>query len=394
MSQSTEGALPPTSGPVPTGWTTSPGGAPAVPAAAPGTPFGAGAALGGGGSRSGSAPAAGAAGAAGVGSGSGAGRGLIPLRPMLAGEILDGAVTVMRGFPRTVFGVSAVVVVLSQAVSIPLDYLYLRFLANVAGDTSSGFDVQMLTLLKPGALLSVLAQTVLLGGLLVPVVSRGLLGRSAAPGEVWHLSRPRVPRLVALTLLACLVLGAVLAAGVVPGVLLVLHNASGGPGVLALGLCGAGVVVLWRGVAWSLAGAALMLEDQPVRVALKRSSAIVKGSWWRLLGVRLAAMLVAALAALGLNAGQQQLLGSALSPETVNSDGTVSGHTVTWATILLAAVFSTAMQAIITPFAATVTALQYMDQRMRREGLDIQLARRGTPAGPPAGTSPAGGAAA
>jgi hypothetical protein len=309
----------------------------------------------------------------------------------------------MRAFPATVFGVSAIVVVLGQAVSTPLDYLYLRFLANVADTTTSGFDVAMLTLVKPGTLV-LLTQTLLLGGLFVTAASRGILGRTAAPGEVWHLSRPRVPRLLALALVVCLALAAILVAGATPGVLLVLDNQDAGPPVLFLGLAGAAVLFLWRGVSWSLAGAALILEDQPVRTALKRSSLLVRTCWWRVLGVQLAAALVAFLVVAALTAGERLLLGDRLSPATANADGTVSGHTVTWAPVLIAAAFATAIQVVVMPFVATVTALQYLDQRMRREGLDIQLARRGAAVDAPASpvppvtpltpTSPAGGGAA
>lgn len=383
MSQSTEGALPPTSGPVPAAWTTASPDAPPRPVTPPPAPAGAG----------GPTPPHPAPGTAAYRPPA-PGRGVVPLRPLLVGEILDGAVSVMRAFPATVFGVSAIVVVLGQIVSTPLDYLYLRLLADVADNSTSGFDVAMLTLVKPSTLVLLLTQTVLLGGLLVTAASRALLGRTAAPGEVWHLSRPRVPRLLGMSLVVSLTLAGILAAGATPGVLLVLDNQAGGPVILFLGLVGAAVLFLWRGVSWSLAGAALMLEDQPVRAALKRSSLLVRTCWWRVLGVRLAATLVAAIVVGALTAGEQLLLGNRLSPATVNADGTVSGHTVAWASVLIAAAFATAVQVVVTPFVASVTALQYLDQRMRREGLDIQLARRGSTADSPSPIAPAHGGAA
>lgn len=355
MSQSTEGALPPTSGPVP-----------AASATARRHP------------------------------GAGIGRGVIPLRPLLTGEILDGAVTVMRSFPGTVFGVTAVVVVLGQAVSAPLDYLYLRFLSGVADRSSSSLAVAELGAVRPGSLVTLLTQTLLLG-LLVTTVSRAVLGRTAAPGEVWHQARPRVPRLLGMTLLMYLILGGALVAGLAPGVILIHEGQDAGPLLLFLGLAVAVVFCVWRGVAWSLAGAALMLEDQPVRAAFKRSSVLVRGSWWRVLGVRLAAMLVAGLVTLALSGAQQLLLGSRLNPAVVNADGTVSGHPVGWGAVLLAAAFTAAIQILVTPFTVNVTALQYLDQRMRREALDIQLTRRGgvpaAPGAPAAQMSHAGGGA-
>jgi hypothetical protein len=67
------------------------------------------------------------------------------------------------------------------------------------------------------------------------------------------------------------------------------------------------------------------------------------------------------------------VIGSRLSPVSQNGDGTFSGHHVSLAYVFLGALFSAAIQAVVAPFAASVTALQYVDRRMRREGLDIQL---------------------
>ena len=79
--------------------------------------------------------------------------------------------------------------------------------------------------------------------------------------------------------------------------------------------------------------------------------------------------------------GEHQVLGSRLSPVTKYSDGTYAGHDVTLLSVFLAAAFTTAIQAVVSPFVAAVNALQYVDRRMRREALDIQLARssRGAP---------------
>jgi hypothetical protein len=60
---------------------------------------------------------------------------------------------------------------------------------------------------------------------------------------------------------------------------------------------------------------------------------------------------------------------------TSYDNGTYGGHQVTWVSVFLAAAFSTAIQAMVAPFVAAVTALQYVDRRMRREALDIQLGR-------------------
>ena len=306
----------------------------------------------------------------------GLGRGVVPLRPLQAGEILDGAVTAMRSYPGVMLGLSALVVALGQAVAIPLDYLYLHFLAGlVNGNTTlgSGTGINDLALLRPGVLLNALIVSLLVG-LLTTAVARAVLGRPVTPAEVWAQTRPRLPRLLGLSLVIFIVLFGVLALGMLPGLLLAAAGSPAAALVLILGLGGAAALAINRWVAWSLAAAALVLEDQPVRRALKRSSTLVKGGWWRVLGVSLLGLLVSEMVAVVLSVVQQVVVGSNLSPVSDNGDGTYSGHHVSLAYVFLGALFSAGIQAVVSPFAASVMALQYVDRRMRREGLDIQLA--------------------
>ena len=306
----------------------------------------------------------------------GLGRGVVPLRPLQAGEILDGAVTAMRTYPAVMLGLSALVVTLGQAVAIPLDYLYLRFLAGLVNDNTtlgSGTGINDLAMLRPGVLLNALIVSLLVG-LLTTAVSRAVLGRPVTLAEVWRQTRPRLLRLFGLSLLIFLVLFGLLALGTVPGLLLAAAGSPIAALVLLLGIGGAVALAVNRWVAWSLAGAALILEDQPVRRALKRSSTLVKGGWWRVLGVSLLALLVSELVAIVLSVVEQVVIGSNLSPVSNNGDGTYSGHHVSVLYVFLGALFSAAIQSLVSPFTASVMALQYVDRRMRREGLDIQLA--------------------
>ncbi|WP_344656378.1 hypothetical protein [Catenulispora subtropica] len=322
-----------------------------------------------------------------------AGRGVVPLRPLQVGEILDGAVTAMRTHPGVMLGLSAVVVAAGQAVAIPLDYLYLRFLAGLVTDDTtlgSGTGINDLALLRPSVLLNALIVSLLVG-LLTTAVSRAVLGRPVTLAEVWRLTRPRLPRLVGLALLIFITLFGALVLGILPGALLASAGNPAGALLLVAGTGAAGAFAVNRWVAWSLAGAALVLEDQPVRRALRRSSVLVKGGWWRVLGVSLLAVVVSELVAGVLSVVEQVVVGSNLSPVSANGDGTYSGHHVSVGYVFLGALFSTGIQAVVAPFAASVTALQYVDRRMRREGLDIQLAmnargRAGETAGPAAMT--------
>jgi hypothetical protein len=334
----------------------------------------------------------------------GPGRGVVPLRPLQAGEILDGAVTAMRTYPGVILGLSALVVTLGQAIAIPLDYLYLRFLAGLVDDNTTqagGQGINDLAALRPGVLINALVVSLLVG-LLTTAVSRAALGRPVTLADVWRRTRPRLLRLFGLALLIFLALFGLLLLGMLPGLLLAAAGNGAAPLLLVLGLFAAGALVLNRWVAWSLAGAALVLEDQSVRRALRRSSTLVKRGWWRVFGVSLLALLISEMVAVTLSIVEQVTIGSNLSPVSSNGDGTYTGHHVSVLYVFVGALFAAAIQSVVSPFTASVMALQYVDRRMRREGLDIQLAmdarvRRdravaGAAGGTPAGTAPNGAA--
>ena len=326
------------------------------------------------------------------------GRGIVPLRPLQVGEILDGAVTAMRAYPGIMLGLSAMVVAVGQAVAMPLDYLYLRYLAGLVDSSTtlgSGTGINDLALVRPSVLLNALIVSLLVG-LLTTTVSRAVLGRPVTLAEVWAATRPKLLRLVGLAVLVFLVLLGALTLGILPGALIVAGGQPAGNLLIFFGTIAAGVFVVNRWVAWSLAGAALVLEDQPIRKALKRSSVLVKGAWWRVLGIALLGLLVAELVVLILALLEQALLGGNLSPVTDNGDGTFTGHQVSMLYVFFGALFSTAIQAIVGPFIAAVVALQYVDRRMRREGLDIQLGMnaRGASSAPGGSGNGAGNGAA
>jgi hypothetical protein len=46
--------------------------------------------------------------------------GVVPLRPLALGELLDGAVGVLRGYPRPTLGMSAVVAVVATLANVVL----------------------------------------------------------------------------------------------------------------------------------------------------------------------------------------------------------------------------------------------------------------------------------
>ena len=129
--------------------------------------------------------------------------------------------------------------------------------------------------------------------MLTMVISRAVLGRPVDAAEAWRDARPRLPQLLGLTLLLVLIYVGVLAVAALPGILVALAGAeTGGAALASLGVLGGLVVVTWLWILWCLAPPALMLENQGIVAAMKRSAKLVKGTWWRVLGVQLLGILL------------------------------------------------------------------------------------------------------
>jgi hypothetical protein len=125
-------------------------------------------------------------------------------------------------------------------------------------------------------------------------------------------------------------------------------------------------------VFWSLAGPALVLERGTIGQAFSRSRQLVSGMFWRVFGVLLLATvigwLITTVIGLPFSLGSGAFSGL-FDPQAMNVPKmTTSG-------LVLQSVGSVIAATIVTPFTALVTVVLYIDQRMRREGMDIELAR-------------------
>lgn len=308
--------------------------------------------------------------------------GVIPLRPLGVGEILDGAVSTMRTHWRTVLGISLTVAVVTQIAVILLQGFVLDNSAStdVLNDPSAtvGELSRALgdTLLGSGVILLIsLLGTIVATGLLTTVTSRAVLGKSVTTAEAWRDDRPQMAKLFGLTFLLPLIGGAIVAVGTLPGFLVAL--AGGGEGGVALAVLGgmaAGVVAIWVMVRLLLAPPALMLEKQSVLKSLSRSAKLVRGSWWRVFGIQLLATIIANIVA-SIIVIPFAFLAAALSGDGVS--GFLSGGMgdLGWTFLIVSGVGSVIGAMLTFPITAGVTVLLYIDQRIRREALDLDLAR-------------------
>ncbi len=308
--------------------------------------------------------------------------GIVPLRPLGVADILDGAVSYIRRDPRTVLGISAVLSLVLVVLSFVANFAAFRSLADVTTvqqteDTVlvSGGSIGGNIATVVAALLSV-PIGIVATGLLTVVVGQAVLGRRITAGEAWRAARPQFWRLVGLTLLVGLIVGGTGAVGIAVAVLLgiLVGQLSAGLGVLLGLLLGAGAVVVavWLAVRLLLSPAVLLLERCGVLAAIRRSAALVRGSWWRVFGIALLAQLITGLISQVLTV--PFALGGTVLAVMFPENGSL------WWVALAAISLGSFVASVVTmPFTAGVTALQYVDMRIRREALDIELARAAGP---------------
>ncbi|MGH8825289.1 MAG: hypothetical protein ACRDVN_12530 [Jiangellaceae bacterium] len=331
--------------------------------------------------------------------------GVIPLRPLGVGEILDGAVTTIRRNPGPMLGLSAIVAVLTQLLGLGVGYVLLRGAPAIESlePTASPGEVfeAVAGLLGASAIVVVVTwvATVVLTGILTVVVSRAVLGEKMKAGEAWQAARRRLPRLLLLTLVYSLIWLTPFLIVTAVAVALGAAGADGGVTAALAGLLALAAVPLtvWLYVRYALSGPSLMLEStapgaggpsRPVGVggALRRSAELVKGSWWRVFGILLLVLLIAVIIS--------QVISVPFSlPLFLVGDQPSDSEFLL--TLVISALGGIVASTITAPFTAAATVLLYVDRRIRREGLDIDLARAAgvtipgrTDAGPPAPPAP------
>ncbi|MER6554667.1 glycerophosphoryl diester phosphodiesterase membrane domain-containing protein [Streptomyces sp. NPDC001725] len=305
--------------------------------------------------------------------------GVIPLRPLGVGEILDGAVSTMRTHWRTVLGISLTVSVIAEIAIILLQRYVLPEQKSIDPNATGAEAIRQATesaqsqLVNsaPSTLIAMIA-TLFTTSVLTVVISRSVLGRGVTLSEAWSEARPRLLPLLGLTLLLSLMSAGIMVVGLLPG--LALGGGAGGIVLTFLGFLASCIVVLWLMIRFTLAAPALMLERQPVIAALRRSAKLVKNNWWRTFGIlALTYLLVIVLALIitipfGILA--MTLDSNGLS-ELLNSNSTDFG----WPFLIVTGIGEVIVSTLVYPFTAGVMALLYIDQRIRREALDLELAR-------------------
>lgn len=331
--------------------------------------------------------------------------GIIPLRPLTLGDLYGGVLKAVRGNPGATIGLAALTTLaflvpttgLGAWLAGQASFSFLDEGSSGASDTlPDGFGLGILGVYLPS--IGQVFASILLAGFLAQVIGQAVLGRKVTMGQTWRATRGRVPAMlgaVLVTLLAALVVVAV-TVGIPVGVIVFGETSGGGSVGLyvlvgVLGFIALMAALFYLSTAWAFATPAIVIERIGVFAGLLRSARLVgspvKGPFWRILGLRVLTGLIVGVAAsvitlpitlilffvIGLTMAEDPSGGNFLVLQTITSGiaGLLTG-------------------ALTTPFSAGVDALLYVDARIRREGLDVQLIQAAQGAAAPPWPTPPG----
>ena len=313
--------------------------------------------------------------------------GIIPLRPLSIGDIYQGAFAAIKTNARTMFGFTAALLGVALVISIGINYAIINLVLPNYLSPSSPYAAVFTSLSGSfsqlgGTLLQVLA-TVLLSGLIVVAVSRSVLGRVASSKEVWERTKSKFLPLIGLNIITSIISGLMMIIGIVVFFVLLASAASTAKTdrefLQDLGVSLVGLLILmvisalvssYLSIKFSVASPAMVLENLGVFAAIGRSWSLTRGNFWRLFGINILTAIITSMVA-GIFVGIADALGAIFIVVGSSSPEDVIASLNT--TYILIMVMSTIAQLLILPFTSSVNALLYIDLRMRKEGLDVEL---------------------
>ena len=312
--------------------------------------------------------------------------GLIPLRPLDLGTILGASFRVLRRNPKPTFG-AALLIQGSVYLLLILAVAGVSFTAVSRVNSSTSQNTDQIAAGATGlivvasiipALLAVIASAVL-QGIIVLEVSSGTVGEKLTLRALLTKARGRIGALIGWAALVVLALTVVLGVIVVIIVLLVVSLGTGGiiAAVLIgfLASIGLAVVYVWLSTKLALVSSVLMIERLSIREAVARSWSLTEGYFWRTFGITLLVAViigfVSQVASIPLSI-VTQFATVLFDPQGQKG----SGVTVLLVVVgLLAVVIAVVIRSITSVVQSATTGLIYLDLRIRKEGLDLELVR-------------------
>ena len=129
---------------------------------------------------------------------------------------------------------------------------------------------------------------------------------------------------------------------------------------------------------WGLFAQAVMVEETSATHALKRSSELVKGAWWRVFGIMLAILLIYIVIVYILITSSTLIFALSGVASEINFFEIIrwviwEPHGEIEGILHLLHAINTAIDALIIPITAMGYTVLYFDRRVRKEGFDIEM---------------------
>ncbi|GAB2841859.1 glycerophosphoryl diester phosphodiesterase membrane domain-containing protein [Microbacterium insulae] len=308
--------------------------------------------------------------------------GIIPLHPLSFGMLLGRSFAALRSNPRVLLGFALVVqtvtyiVVLAAVVGIAfasfvrLDTLQPgtdEYNAVLAGSIAITAIAGLVLGLAAGAL------GVLVQGIVVTEVAHAAVAERLTLGALWRQVKPIAWRLIGYSALVILVIVAAIA--VVATAAVALGAVTGPVAIVLVVLLIIAAIPLswWLMIKLLLVPAAIILERATIGRAIARSWALTRGRFWSSLGVIFLISMIFGFVAQAVSI-PFSLLGSGLTTIIApTGDPEPSAIIGVIAVSLFTQVITLLIQSVALVVQSTATALIYIDCRMRREGLDLDL---------------------
>ncbi|NLU66916.1 glycerophosphoryl diester phosphodiesterase membrane domain-containing protein [Streptomyces sp. HNM0574] len=319
--------------------------------------------------------------------------GVIPLAPLGVGDILGGVFTTIGRYWRQIYGLTLAVLgsallVCAIAAGIGLAIAWgtlSEVFADIDNPRAAGGQIGVLVATGIGVLLVWmlvgLYTTAALHAVNAVTASHAVTGERADAGRIWRQARPRVLSVIGTQLLTGLIIAGIVLVGYAVMAGAVFAAVAGGGdgagtvlGVLVAVLVGIALActAAFLYVRLSISSPAAVLEGLGPATAMGRSWRLVRGSWWRVLGITLLMGILVAIV--------QQMLQYAIMLVTMLSMAASQGPdgepSLGVAVVAMALLFGgIAVVSVLTlPFSHLTATLLYVDMRIRNEGFDLNLA--------------------
>jgi hypothetical protein len=310
--------------------------------------------------------------------------GLVPLHPMTLGTILSGSFRMLRRDPRSTLAPALLVSIVTTGLAAVAQWFVtawsldrLQTVDDTDYATVFGGTIALSFLASGIPLILAFVATAVLQGVIVIAVARAVLGERATFAGILRRLRGRIGALIGWAGLALLAAATLVSIGV----LIVLGLGSLGEGGLAAAVAlgvlfslGGVVLAIFLSTRLLFVPQALVVERLPLFAAVRRSWALTRGFFWRTLGIVLLVNVIVGVAT-NVVVTPITFVVSLLFGVAAPTGGTDAVLAMTGVLLIVTAVVTAIAGAFGLVLQTATAALLYLDVRMRKEGLDLQLAR-------------------